>query len=83
MPDVMSISGNTIVPALCVIESLGYRVSISVETGLVSAHGDLGTFVAEDPVQLLGLIQIRKCRGPHWQPSDFEVEQFAFLLDPN
>jgi hypothetical protein len=40
------------------------------------AEGADYRFVAEDLVTLLGLVALHETRGPEWQASDEEIDQF-------
>ena len=66
-------SGGTVVPAVLALEDSGYRVR-ELAGGLFEATSDQGTYVAEDPVMLLGLIKLVELRTWSWQPSDEEID---------
>jgi hypothetical protein len=70
-------AGNTVVPALLALENLGFRVS--VERGGVAdlfraTRGD-DTYLAEDPVAVLGLAKLIEMRGWNWQADDVEIDE--------
>ncbi|MGZ0148528.1 hypothetical protein ACXJJ3_15765 [Kribbella sp. WER1] len=61
------------VPAVLALESSGYRVR-ELENGLLEASSDDGTYVAEDPIALLGLIKLVELRTWSWQADDEEID---------
>lgn len=65
-------AGNVIVPALLELEALGFDVSIDRSAGREEVKAVRGeeTFVAEDPVAVLGLIKLVELRGWDWQAGD-------------
>ena len=69
-------AGNTVVPALSVLTSLGF--SVSVDNGpagqTVVAARDGEEFVADDPVAVLGLIKLIEVRTWNWLASDPEID---------
>lgn len=77
---ILSAAGNTLAPALAVARSLGYKVTRE-PTGLrrYKAVNSLCELFADDPLQLLGLIQIFESRGASWHPSDAEVSALLEL----
>lgn len=72
MGDFIAQGGNTVVPAVLAIESLGYEVEVDRD-GVHARAGDQ-SFVAEDPVALLGLIRLVELRSREWRASDAEIE---------
>ena len=66
-------AGNTLAPALAALQALGYVVSV-VNDSILRAESAEAVFLAEDPLQLLGLIKMHEVRGNNWQPSDAEVD---------
>jgi hypothetical protein len=66
-------AGNVIIPAIKTIGELGYKYSIEKEGDLCSAEKDGNTFVAEDPIAVLGLIKMYEVQGNQWQVSDEEI----------
>ena len=65
-------AGDTVVPAILVLESLGY---------LVEQHGDRFTakagsarFSAEDPLAVLGLVKLAEARRP-WRATEAEIDE--------
>jgi hypothetical protein len=65
-------AGNTLVPAILALETLGYAVSWGAD--LVSATSAKGTFVAADPVSVLGLIKLVEIRSWEWGADDSEID---------
>ncbi len=76
----ISAAGNTLAPALAVVRALGYEVTRE-PAGLrrYKAVNSRCELFAEDPLQLLGLIQLFESRGASWQPSDAEVSELLVL----
>lgn len=66
-------AGNTVVPALLAIESLGYKV-VASGSSLSASKGD-DEYFADDPVALLGLIRLVELRSWEWQARDEEIDQ--------
>lgn len=64
--------GNTIVPAVLALEAEGFRVT--EQGGSLVASDAVDTYVADDPVPLLGLVKLIESRGWSWQASDSEVD---------
>ncbi|WP_280493076.1 hypothetical protein [Nocardia asiatica] len=63
-------AGNTMVPAVLAMEAAGFRVT---EAGAITTDGT-DTYVADDPVALLGLVKLIEMRGRAWQASDDELD---------
>ena len=68
-------AANTVVPSILALESLGFSIAVDR-----TASGDLfratrgeETFVAEDPVALLGLVKLIELRSWEWHPGDAEI----------
>ena len=68
----ISQAGNTVVPAILALEAKGFTVEVS--ESLVVARSDLGTFTADDPVAVLGLVALVETRGAEWRASDTEID---------
>ena len=70
-------AGNTVVPALLALEELGFVVTVekSGDAELFRATRGDETYVAEDPVAVLGLVKLIEMRGWEWQPSDVEIDE--------
>jgi hypothetical protein len=70
-------AGNTVVPALLALEKLGFSVSVERDgdgRDLFQAVKGEESYIAEDPVSVLGLVKLVEMRGWEWQPSDLEIE---------
>jgi hypothetical protein len=70
-------AGNTEVPAYLALIELGYsvdRVDMDGEEHWI-AKGTL-QLAADCPLELLGLSLLRSERGPRWQASDDEIDEF-------
>jgi hypothetical protein len=66
-------AGNTVVPALLVLEALGFRVELSGgEHSSCHASRGVESYVADDPVTVLGLVRLVELRGWDWGASDAE-----------
>jgi hypothetical protein len=73
---VIANAGNTLAPALSVLQSLGFVVSRSPSnTSLLQAENGEFCLLAEDPLQLLGLASLALHRGISWQPTDAEIDE--------
>jgi hypothetical protein len=66
-------AGNTVVPALLAVESLGFTVE--VRDGRVRAKRGDEEYAADDPVALLGLIRLVEMRSWEWAATDDEIDQ--------
>ena len=77
---VIASAGNTMAPALAVLQSMGYSVSRDA-TGpaLYRAENQHCVLIAADPLLLLGLAQMYEIRGSSWQPTDEEVSALLAL----
>lgn len=77
-------AGNTTVPAYLVLLKKGYTVSkneLSQTEELWIATKNATELSAEDPLTLLGLVEMIERRGPNWKASDAEID--AFMQDFN
>ena len=72
-------AGNTEVPACLTIRKLGFTLSREQRAEnaewWIATNGAL-SFVAESPLELLGLMTMRWERGTAWQASDQDIERF-------
>ncbi len=66
-------AGNTVVPAILALESLGYAVEVNA--GGVTASDGVRGFSADDPVAVLGLVKLIEVRSEQWRASDVEIEE--------
>ena len=69
-------AGNTVVPALLTLEHLGFNVIVrdspEVQTVIAVRGGE--EYVADDPIEVLGLIKLIEVRTWNWVPADSEVD---------
>lgn len=75
----ISQAGNTVVPAIAVLQELGYRLE-QVDGMLVATAGRC-RFVAEDPVAILGLVKLAELRGREWRADDAEIDRVLSEFD--
>jgi hypothetical protein len=61
------------VPAVLALEAAGYRVT-KLNDDLFEATSNDGSFVADDPVTLLGLIKLVELRSWTWRATDAEID---------
>jgi hypothetical protein len=68
-------AANTVVPALLVLEALGFRVEITADGDGATCRATRGNerYVADDPVAVLGPIKLVELRGWDWAASDSEL----------
>ncbi|TDD54935.1 hypothetical protein E1263_26615 [Kribbella antibiotica] len=66
-------AGNTVVPAILALEAAGFRIN-RLSGDLLEAVSPDGRYVAEDPVELLGLIKLVELRGWTWRATDEQVD---------
>jgi hypothetical protein len=72
----ISAAANVVVPAYLAILSKGYKIAPGgVQNGLVATRGD-DSFLADDPITLLGLIAMAELRGARWHASDQEIDDY-------
>ena len=64
-------AGNTVVPAILALESIGFTVT--QEADLIVARAGNTRFAAEDPVAVLGLVKLAETRRP-WRADDEEID---------
>ncbi len=82
-------AGNTQTPAYLVLKEKGFVVRKERRTGgevgdeKWIAEGPMGTFGAEDPVSLLGIVAMVEARGEQWFAPDDAIDRFLneFYLD--
>jgi hypothetical protein len=69
----LSAAGNTEIPALLVLESNGYEITvIGADWKAVKYQNE---FVANSPLELLGLVEIFNQRGAAWHANDSDIER--------
>ena len=66
-------AGNTVVPALLAVESLGFAVEVNGD--IAYARRGQEEYGAEDPVALLGLIRLVELRSWDWAASDEQIDE--------
>jgi hypothetical protein len=68
----ISPAGSTVVPAILALEGLGFVISVEHVGGqdLVRAVRGDETYVADDPVAVLGLVKLVEIRGWQWGAAD-------------
>ena len=82
--ETIAAAGNTAVPAYLLLKALGYsvdRIDHDGEERWIAKNGSL-QLLADDLLELLGLCLLRSERGPHWQASDNEIDEFMALFYP-
>jgi len=69
-------AGNTVVPALLTLEALGFDVHIERTSSgdQCTATRNEETYVAADPVEVLGLVRLVEVRGWDWSATDEEID---------
>ncbi|WP_152669937.1 hypothetical protein [Lysobacter capsici] len=73
----IAMAGNTLAPAYSALLQKGYTVERHPELPDCCVASKNGySFLADNPVELLGLIAMIEVRGEAWQASDREVEDF-------
>jgi hypothetical protein len=73
----ISAAGNTVVPAILALEDLGFAISVERVAGqqvIRAVRGD-ETYVADDPVAVLGLVKLVEARSSQWRAADSDVER--------
>ena len=78
-------AGNTMAPAVLVLERLGFAVSrdTGAAEGLEWRAVNSSLEVrGDDPVQLLGLVVLYQQRGSEWRASDDEIQAFIAKHHP-
>lgn len=68
-------AGNTEVPAYLALVARGFNVSCDHQAVWTATKGETG-FLADSPLQLLGVVAMFESRGPQWQASDEQIEEF-------
>jgi len=82
--EIIAAAGNTVVPAYLTLLKLGYtmdRVSNGGEEHWIAKKGAL-QLVADCPLELLGLCLLRSERGPDWQATDIQIDEFMGQFYP-
>ena len=71
----LSATGNVAVPAIKLIEDLGFQLTF--KNGTFTAQKGMDIFRADDPITLLGLIKLIEVRGENWHVTDIEIERIG------
>jgi len=71
-------AGNTVVPAILVLQELGYQ--LEQQGGTFVAKTGQSRFAADDPVAVLGLVKLAESRRP-WRAADAEIDQVLSEFD--
>ncbi|MBN1472663.1 MAG: hypothetical protein JW925_12850 [Syntrophaceae bacterium] len=71
----ISIAGNVMPLAYELLKNKGYAI-LKRDCNSLLAKKDNNEFIAEDMVQLLGLIAIYNEKGEKWEVSDSLIEEF-------
>ena len=74
-------AGNTEVPAYLALVARGFEVSRDGQSLWVATKGE-AVFLADSPLKLLGAVAMFECRGPEWQASDQQIEEFLRRFQP-
>jgi hypothetical protein len=72
-------AGNTLVPVLATLESLGFRLwqePRSTGRPFYHAENDEHSVFAHDSFALLGLIKMLEIRGENWLPTNEEIKRY-------
>ncbi len=72
-------AGNTEIPAYLALRAKGYSVRWErrkEQTEFWYAEKDGREFVAEGPIELLGIVSMFEVRGNNWEATDKEIETF-------
>jgi hypothetical protein len=67
-------AANLLTPAYLTVIDRGYAVGKDGDM-LTATKGD-DTFIAEDPISLLGIIAVAEARGENWQATDEQIDEF-------
>jgi hypothetical protein len=73
----ISTAGSTVAPAILVLEGLGFAISVERVGGedLVRAVRGDETYIADDPVTVLGLVKLVELRGWDWRAADSDLDR--------
>jgi len=71
----ISAAGNVEIPAILALEKKGAELISEKESNMWTAVYLSNTYVAESPLELLGLIEMHSLRGADWQATDNEMER--------
>ena len=72
-------AANVEIPAYLALKEKGYKVywkRMDKETEYWYAEKDDLYFMAEGPIELLGVVGVYELRGHNWKASDTEIDKF-------
>lgn len=71
-------AGNVVVPAYLVLLAKGYAVEREAidDREVWRASKGADEFIADSPLELLGVVVVSEERGADWQASDQEIQDF-------
>jgi hypothetical protein len=69
-------AANTLVPAVLSLEALGFQVELTEgESPLCRATRADESYLADDPVAVLGLVRLVELRSWDWGASDVDIRE--------
>lgn len=82
MPSI-SAAGNTLVPAILALEALGFKVRMKSyeDFDLCEASRGDETYVADDPMTVLGLIKLIEVRTWEWEATDEQIGEMLLRYE--
>jgi len=74
-------SGYAEIPAYLTLVNKGYCVSLQKDIAILDrkvwiANRDGNEFIAEDLIELLGVVSMYESRGSNWRASDRQIEKY-------
>lgn len=75
----ISAAANVEIPAYLTLREKGYKVywkRTDEEKEYWYAEKDNLNFMAEGPIELLGVVGVYELRGQNWKASDAEIDEF-------
>ena len=70
----MASAGNTEPPAFFLLKELGFELS-KYQDFYIAQNPEV-EFVANSPLELLGLVVLYNAKGENWRASDEQIDQF-------
>ena len=70
----IAIAGNTVVPGLLALERLGFEIAVDPSGPVRATRGD-ESYIADDPVTVLGLVKLVEMRSWNWRADDSEITE--------
>ena len=78
----ISAAGNTVVPAILALEKLGFTISVERGEGeMFRATRGSETYLADDPVAVLGLVKLVEVRSWEWRSTDPDLARVMRQYD--